>query len=100
MPMIMASAVISTGRNRVKPASMRRAAASPPSLQPLAREADDQNAVGGGHAHAHDGAGQGRNRQRRTGGEQHPDDAGQRRRQRLTITNGSSQDWKLTTISR
>ena len=49
--------------------------------QALAREADDQNAVGGGDAHAHDRARQGRNRQRRPRDEQHPDNAGERGRQ-------------------
>ena len=49
--------------------------------QPLAGEADDENAVGGGDAHAHDRARQSGNRQRRAGDEQHPDDAGERSRQ-------------------
>src|SRR4029079_4406706 len=96
MPMIMASAVMTTGRQRTKPASMAAAAGSPSAAsrsraklmthttlarpQPLAREADDQHRVGGRHAHAHDRAGQRRHRQRGAGGKQHPDDAGQRRR--------------------
>ena len=46
----------------------------------LARETDDQNAVGRGDAHAHDGAGEGGHGQRRIGEEQHPDDARQSRR--------------------
>ena len=81
MPMIMASAVISTGRKRVKPASSAAAAASRPCAKPFAREAHEQNGVCGRNAHAHDGAGQRRHRQRRSGHEQHPDDSGQCSRQ-------------------
>src|ERR1700757_3063345 len=62
MPMIMARAVISTGRKRE---------AGPPRLhrgdhrvtvfvKPLAGEGHHQDRVGGGHPHAHDGAGEGR----------------------------------------
>ena len=82
MPMIIASAVISTGRKRTKPASIAAATGSPSCVEPLAREADDEHAVRGRDAHAHDRAGERRHRQRRAGGEQHPDDAGERRRQR------------------
>ena len=81
MPMIIASAVISTGRNRVKPASIAAVSGVGALGQSLAREADDENAVGGRDAHAHDRAGQGRHRQRRAGDEQHPDDARERGRQ-------------------
>jgi hypothetical protein len=62
MPMIMASAVISTGRIRVEPASSAAASGGRAVLQALPRKGDDQDAVGGGHAHGHDGAGQGRHR--------------------------------------
>ena len=50
-------------------------------LQPLARKADHQHAVGRGHPHAHDRAGQRRHRQCGVRRKQDPDDAGQRRRQ-------------------
>src|SRR3546814_13666729 len=49
-------------------------------LEAFTREADDEDRVAGRHAHAHDRAGQRRHRQRRMGGEQHPDDAGDRGR--------------------
>ena len=99
MPIIMASAVISTGRKRVsRPRSPRSGVFA--FRQLLAREADDQNAVGGRDAHAHDRAGQRGHGQAGVGDEQHPDDAGERGRQALMITKGSTQDWKLTTISR
>ena len=48
----------------------------------FAREADDENAIGGGDAHAHDGAGQRGHGQRGVSDEQHPDDAGQSGRKR------------------
>ena len=56
MPMIIASAVISTGRKRVKPASS--AAPTRPRLPAICslRKADHQDRVRRGHAHAHDGA--------------------------------------------
>ncbi len=56
MPMIMASAVISTGRKRVKPASSAARHGIALIVQMLLGEADHQDAVGRGHAHAHDGA--------------------------------------------
>ena len=96
MPMIIASAVISTGRKRTKPASSAAAIGIAELVEPFAREADHQHAVGGGDAHAHDGAGQRRHRQRGVGREQHPDDAGERGRQRgddderIATTTGSS----------
>src|ERR1700745_3700998 len=67
MPMIMASAVIRTGRKR--PTRGYNGIAQ--NLKPLAREADDQNAVRRGNAHAHDGAREGRHRQRGVRAEQH-----------------------------
>ena len=82
MPMIIASAVISTGRKRTKPASSAAFDASPSSSSRLARERDHEHAVRGRDAHAHDRAGQRRHRQRRVRREQHPDDAGERGRQR------------------
>jgi hypothetical protein len=48
----------------------------------IAREAHHQDAVGGGDADGHDGAGERRNTDRRLRQEEHPDDAGQGRRQR------------------
>ncbi len=64
IPMIMASAVISTGRKRVKPASSAARVGSPSAGQMLLGEADHQDAVGGGDADAHDGAHQRGNAQR------------------------------------
>ena len=56
MPMIMASAVIITGRKRVKPASTRRQHRIALRGQMFLGEADNQNTVRRGHSHAHDGA--------------------------------------------
>ena len=78
--MIIASAVISTGRRRVKPACEGGLGGILARVHALARETDDQDAVGGGDAHAHDGARQRRHADRRVRQEQHPDDAGQRGR--------------------
>ena len=47
MPMIMASAVISTGRKRVKPASMRGQPRIAVLGEPLLGEGHHQDAVGG-----------------------------------------------------
>ena len=98
MPMIIASAVIRTGRKRVKPAAS--AAHAVRLLQPLLREGDHQDAVRGRDAHAHDGADQRGtlNVVREMKNNQY--DAGQRRRQRCDNDEGSSHDWKFTTISR
>ena len=82
MPMIMASAVISTGRKRVTPASIAARTRIACGRQTLAREAHHQDRIGGGDPHAHQGAGQRGHRQRRAGGEQNPDDARQGRRKR------------------
>ena len=82
MPMIIASAVISTGRKRPKPASSAASSGVAPARQFVLREAHHQDAVRRRHAHAHDRAGQRRHADRGVRDEQHPDDAGQRRRQR------------------
>ena len=81
MPMIIASAVISTGRKRVKPASIAARVGVAMLGQPLAGERHHQDAVGGGDAHAHDGAHQRRHAERGPGEEQEQHDACQRRRQ-------------------
>ena len=63
--MIIASAVISTGR-KPREAGLDRGLHRVAMLgEPLAREGDDQDAVRGGDAHAHDGAHQRRHAQRR-----------------------------------
>ena len=49
-------------------------------IHALARKADHQYAVRGGHAHAHDGAGECGYAHRGVGQEQHPDDARPARR--------------------
>ena len=55
MPMIIASAVITTGRSRVRPAARRRRA-RPALAQLFVGESDMQDAVGGRDADAHDRA--------------------------------------------
>ena len=82
MPMIMASAVMTTGRMRTKPASRAASRAFLPSFELLARERHHQDAVRGGHADAHDRAGEGRNAQGGARDQQHPADAGERAGQR------------------
>ena len=81
MPMIMASAVISTGRKRVNPASIAAPTGSP-CAPAVPSRSHHQNAVRGGNAHAHDGAHQRRNAERCVRDEQEQNDPGQRRRQR------------------
>ena len=82
MPMIMASAVMMTGRKRVKPAPSAASAAFLPSVHLLLGEADHEDRVRRRHAHAHDGAGERGNADVGAGDEQHPHDSGQRARQR------------------
>src|SRR6516225_9547009 len=72
MPMIIASAVIITGRRRVMPAASAAVAAL------LVGEADHEDRVRGRHADAHDRADQRGHAERGAGEEQHPDDAGER----------------------
>ncbi len=81
MPITMASAVISTGRNRPRPASKAARRGSVPCASDLARKTHHENAVGGRDADAHDGPGQRRHADRRAGDEQHPHDADQGSRQ-------------------
>ena len=100
MPMIIASAVISTGRKRVKPACERGVHGVIAGVHALAREADHQHAVGGGDAHAHDGAGERRHADVvwvRNSIQTMPASAAG---SAVMMMNGSSQDWKFTTISR
>ena len=82
MPIIMASAVMITGRMRTKPASTAASAAFLPSA--ICSRAKDtiKNTVRRGHAHAHDSAGEGRHVQGGVGDQEHPADARQRSRQR------------------
>ena len=68
--------------------------------QALAREADDQHAVGGRDAHAHDRAGQRRHRQRGRVANSIQTMPASAAGSAVMMTNGSGQDWKLTTISR
>ena len=102
MPMIMASAVMMTGRKRVKPASRAACGASPPLLSSCSlAKRDDQDRVGGRDAHAHDGAGKCGHAQVGAGDEEHPHDPGESSEgNAATMMKGSSHDWKLTTISR
>ncbi len=66
MPMIMASAVIITGRKRTKPAFSAAFAHRRRASKLLAGKADNQNRVRRGHAHAHDRSRQGRHAQTRS----------------------------------
>ena len=76
MPMIIASAVIDH-RPESRAARLQRGGQRVLAFRELlARETDDQNAVGRGDAHAHDRAGESGHGQGRKGQEQHPDDAG------------------------
>ena len=79
--MIMASAVISTGRKRVNPELQRRGQRVLAFSQLLLRKAHHQDAIGGRNSHAHDGTSQRRNTERGAGDEQKPHDAGKRRGQ-------------------
>ena len=78
MPMIIASAVISTGRSRVVPADSAALCGIVPLVPLVVGEGDQQDAVGRGHADAHDRPHQRRHADRRLRDEQHPQDAGQR----------------------
>ena len=81
MPIIIAKAVISTGRNRVKPACSAAAVGRSSFGHLLSRETYDQNAVCRRNAHAHDRPHQRRHTQSRVGDEQEPGNSGQCRRQ-------------------
>jgi len=58
IPMIMAKAVISTGRKRVNPDSRAAVIGSLPAANCSAAKTHHQDAIGGRNAHAHDGAGE------------------------------------------
>ena len=81
MPMIMARAVISTGRKRVKPACKGGRDRIFSFRHLFCGKAHNQNAVCGGNAHAHDRSHQRGYAQSRVRDEQEPGDSGQRRRQ-------------------
>ena len=80
--MIMAKAVMMTGRKRVVPGFDRGRDRIAVMEQPLLGESHDENAVGRGHAHAHDGSHQCGNAERGVGDEEKQNDTGQRRGQR------------------
>ena len=82
MPMIMASAVIMTGRNRVFPASMAAFTASPCSANLLLGKRNHKNAVRRGHPYAHERSHKCRHAQRGAGEEEHEHDAGHGRGKR------------------
>ena len=82
MPTIIAAAVISTGRMRVRPAAIAASRALRPAWLLLASEGDQQDRVRRSHADRHDGAHQRGDAERRAGGEQHGEDAAEGRRQR------------------
>ncbi len=82
MPMIMARAVMRTGRKRVAPASMAAWDSIAVLLKAVLGEGDDEDAVGGGDAHAHDRAHERRDAEGGAGGEEEEDDSGERGGQR------------------
>ena len=80
MPTIIAAAVISTGRSRVRPPIERRLEGAHARLALLAREGDEQDRVRRGDADRHDRAHQRGHAQGRAGDEQHEEDAAAGRR--------------------
>ena len=80
--MIIASAVMSTGRKRVNPDSMAASSALPCSASRSLANDTIEDAIGGGDAHAHDRAHQRRDAKRGVSDKQENDDAGQRGGQR------------------
>ena len=80
MPMIIASAVMMTGRRRVMPGGERRVVRVAPGLALLVGEGDHQDAVRRRDADAHDRAHQRRHAERRLRDEEHPRDARERAR--------------------
>ena len=83
---------------------MTRRTAPPCGIVPpfalIVREYHQQNAVRRRHADAHDRAHQRRHVQRCLRDEQHPEIPASAPGNAIRMMNGSSQDWKLTTISR
>ena len=80
MPMIIASAVMITGRRRVMPAASAALVRVAPERALLVGERDDEDAVRGRDADAHDRAHQRGHAERRVREEQHPRDARERAR--------------------
>ena len=100
MPMIMASAVISTGRNRVKPASIAAVTASAPSAsRSRAKLTTRMLFAVATPMHMIAPVNAGTESVVRVTNSIHTMPA-KAAGNALTMTNGSSQDWKLTTISR
>ena len=98
MPMIIARAVISTGRSRVPPAARAALLGVVPLPALVVGEGDQQDAVGRGHADAHDRPHQRRHADRRLRQEQHPQMPASAPGRAVRMMNGSSHDWKFTTI--
>ena len=80
MPMIIASAVMMTGRRRVIPAASAALVRVAPDGALIVGEGDDEDAVRGRHADAHDRPHERRHAQRRVREKEHPGDAGERAR--------------------
>jgi hypothetical protein len=97
--MIIANAVMMTGRKRVVPASSAAVIVAV-MQQPFFGKGDNEDAVRRGHAHAHDGSHQSGNAESRMRDEKEQDNSGKGRGQRVMMMNGSSHDWKFTTISK
>ena len=101
IPRIMADAVMSTGAKAGCPGFDRGPQGVAVLLEPVAGIGDDEDRIGGRRAHAHDGARERGFRQTaygsRTTPTQCPPSAPGKA---VMMMKGSSQDWKLTTISR
>ena len=78
--MIIASAVMMTGRRRVIPAASAACIDVAPDLALIVGEGHDEDAVGGGHADAHDRPHERRHAQRSVRQEEHPGDPRDARR--------------------
>ncbi len=75
--MIIAKAVIMTGRKRVAPASMAARTGLPCYNKPLLGKGNDEDTVGRRHPHTHDSAHERRNAERGMGDEEEEDNARQ-----------------------
>ena len=98
--MIIASAVMITGRRRMESGGEGGVVRVHAVLALIVGEGDDEDAVGGRHADAHDRPHQRGHAEGGAGDEQHPEDARQHTGRAMRMISGSSQDWKLMTISR
>ena len=82
MPMIIARAVMRTGRKRVAPASIAARTAIPVLQQLFLGKGNDENTVGRSHPHTHDSAHERGNAERGMADEEEENNPGQSRGQR------------------